>query len=329
VDRRKKIAVVGVVLAAGLAGALEFRRVSPRAAESTGADSGWHAAPPRDFSGNFATQSQAPVGHSVDGSNAAAAGFAGNFGAPPNGNQTGTIDPGGMSAPTEAERQMLAGNSNGIAQPTGVVNPLRSPSVTPPGENPLRSAAVEPRITTPLVSVAETDQIHTVVDGDTLVKLAQHYLGSGDRYLELFQYNRDVLNDPDVLPIGAEVRIPSRAPDADTLAAVAAARPASGPLVPAMQPSAFPPPQMPQQQPPAAVANSLVGPQRGAALPAAAAQAGKPAARTYTVQAGDSLIDISRKVYGDGRHADALLQANRKLLHSPADLKPGVVLVVP
>ncbi|MDY0167299.1 MAG: LysM peptidoglycan-binding domain-containing protein [Thermoguttaceae bacterium] len=51
---------------------------------------------------------------------------------------------------------------------------------------------------------------HTVVDGDTLAGLALRYLGTVDRYLEIYHWNSDVLANPDVLPIGQLLRIPPR-----------------------------------------------------------------------------------------------------------------------
>jgi nucleoid-associated protein YgaU len=51
---------------------------------------------------------------------------------------------------------------------------------------------------------------HVIVDGDTLAALAERYLGSAARAGELFQANRDVLMDPQLLPIGVELRIPDR-----------------------------------------------------------------------------------------------------------------------
>jgi len=49
---------------------------------------------------------------------------------------------------------------------------------------------------------------HTIVDGDTLAALAERYLGRADRAGEIFNANRDLLDDPEVLPIGAELKIP-------------------------------------------------------------------------------------------------------------------------
>jgi phage tail protein X len=50
---------------------------------------------------------------------------------------------------------------------------------------------------------------HVIVDGDTLASLATRYLGDASRAHELFEANRDVLSDPDVLPIGRRLTLPS------------------------------------------------------------------------------------------------------------------------
>jgi phage tail protein X len=51
--------------------------------------------------------------------------------------------------------------------------------------------------------------VHRIRDGDTLMGLARRYLGSRDRYWEIYDANRDRLDDPDLLPIGVEIRIPT------------------------------------------------------------------------------------------------------------------------
>jgi hypothetical protein len=52
--------------------------------------------------------------------------------------------------------------------------------------------------------------VHKIVDGDTLAALAERYLGSPSRAMEIFEINRNVLNDPELLPIGAELKIPEK-----------------------------------------------------------------------------------------------------------------------
>ncbi len=51
-------------------------------------------------------------------------------------------------------------------------------------------------------------RIHVLQNGDTLERLAERYLGDGARALELFDLNRDVLDNPHLLTLGAELRIP-------------------------------------------------------------------------------------------------------------------------
>lgn len=64
-----------------------------------------------------------------------------------------------------------------------------------------------------------------------------------------------------------------------------------------------------------------------AARPAAAAAA--PAARTYTVQSGDTLSKIAREHLGDGNAYMKIFEANRDQLSDPDKIKPGQVLRIP
>lgn len=50
--------------------------------------------------------------------------------------------------------------------------------------------------------------LHPVEPGETLYGISREFLGSGDRYLEVFDANRDVLDDPTVIPPGMVLRIP-------------------------------------------------------------------------------------------------------------------------
>jgi len=57
----------------------------------------------------------------------------------------------------------------------------------------------------------EAEVRHVVQNSDTLEKLAKRYLGDEGRALEIFDLNRDVLDNPHLLPIEAELRIPADA----------------------------------------------------------------------------------------------------------------------
>jgi nucleoid-associated protein YgaU len=49
---------------------------------------------------------------------------------------------------------------------------------------------------------------HRIVDGDTLPLLAERYLGSASRANEIYEANRDVLADPNILPVRTVLKIP-------------------------------------------------------------------------------------------------------------------------
>jgi nucleoid-associated protein YgaU len=68
-----------------------------------------------------------------------------------------------------------------------------------------------------------------------------------------------------------------------------------------------------------------------AAAAAAAGAAGAPssAARTYTVQPGDSLSKISKQFYGDANKYMKIFEANKDKLSDPDKVKVGTELLIP
>jgi hypothetical protein len=55
---------------------------------------------------------------------------------------------------------------------------------------------------------AAQERSYIVQEGDSLERLAQRYLGDEGRAIEIFDLNREVLENPHLLPIGAELKIP-------------------------------------------------------------------------------------------------------------------------
>jgi nucleoid-associated protein YgaU len=58
------------------------------------------------------------------------------------------------------------------------------------------------------VATAETKEVYTIRRGDTLWAIAKRYLGSGLRYTTIFQDNREVINDPDLILPQQQVKVP-------------------------------------------------------------------------------------------------------------------------
>ncbi|KAA9133577.1 LysM peptidoglycan-binding domain-containing protein [Marinihelvus fidelis] len=55
---------------------------------------------------------------------------------------------------------------------------------------------------------AATGRTYTVQAGDSLWKIAEAMYGSGARYTAIFEANRDILDDPDRIHPGQELKIP-------------------------------------------------------------------------------------------------------------------------
>jgi nucleoid-associated protein YgaU len=69
--------------------------------------------------------------------------------------------------------------------------------------------------------------------------------------------------------------------------------------------------------------------QAPAAAAAAAGGAPTSAARTYTVQPGDSLSKISKEFYGDANKYMKIFDANKDKLTDPDKVKVGTNLIIP
>jgi hypothetical protein len=81
--------------------------------------------------------------------------------------------------------------------------------------------------------------------------------------------------------------------------------------------------QTPTAQTPAARSSSA--PTR----PTSSAPTSTTAPRTHSVAPKDTLYGISMKYYGNGRHVDAIYQANRDQMRSKEDVRPGMTLRLP
>jgi len=113
--------------------------------------------------------------------------------------------------------QQSPGSSTSSQDPT-ILSPFGPPQPAPnlppryPAPASLNSARWGmPMDMMPIVARStDSPQVHKIVDGDTLGDLAARYLGSANRALEIFEANRDLLTDPELLPIGVELKIPAR-----------------------------------------------------------------------------------------------------------------------
>lgn len=76
-------------------------------------------------------------------------------------------------------------------------------------EKEIENAVVEEPEETAENDKADNVVYYTVVKGDCLWKIAKKYLGSGVRYNEIYELNKDILKSPDMIYIGQVLKIPA------------------------------------------------------------------------------------------------------------------------
>jgi len=52
------------------------------------------------------------------------------------------------------------------------------------------------------------ERIYEVVSGDTLGGIAKRFYGNAGKYMKIFEANRDILDDPNLIKVGQKLRIP-------------------------------------------------------------------------------------------------------------------------
>jgi len=54
----------------------------------------------------------------------------------------------------------------------------------------------------------DATQWHEVVAGESLSKIALKYYGDASLYMKIFEANKDVLKDPNIIRVGQKLKIP-------------------------------------------------------------------------------------------------------------------------
>ena len=57
-------------------------------------------------------------------------------------------------------------------------------------------------------AAVESARTYTVVAGDSLSKIASHQYGDGNKWRKIYEANRDVIKNPDLIYPGQTLRIP-------------------------------------------------------------------------------------------------------------------------
>ncbi len=51
--------------------------------------------------------------------------------------------------------------------------------------------------------------LHTVKSGESLSKISKHYYKDANKYMQIFNANKDQLKNPDMIKVGQQIKIPN------------------------------------------------------------------------------------------------------------------------
>jgi phage tail protein X len=115
----------------------------------------------------------------------------------------------------EGEGEQERGNSGRALSPTSpALNELISPPALPVSFQPSSTTGAssdwrpEPLLRLPRPKAPPRP--YRLRDGDTLERIADRLLGNRQRASEIFELNRGLLSQPDLLPVGATIMLPPR-----------------------------------------------------------------------------------------------------------------------
>lgn len=96
---------------------------------------------------------------------------------------------------------LMAGNVQGVADVYTSKMTIEPPAT--PVAAPNQAAAPE-------APVEEEVELYVIKSGDTLGKIAKEFYGKASAYMDIFEANREVIEDPDKIYVGQTIRIPKK-----------------------------------------------------------------------------------------------------------------------
>ena len=78
-------------------------------------------------------------------------------------------------------------------------------AVDPAYSDLMADIAIDPSLVPPKAK----ETVYTVQAGDTLSKISKQFYGDAARYLKIFDANRDLLKDPNLITPGQQLKIPA------------------------------------------------------------------------------------------------------------------------
>lgn len=165
-----------------------------------------------------------------------------------------------------------------------------------PGPNELNRALPPSGGTGGQATLPQSYRWHTIKPKETLAAIARREYGDEKLWRQLAQFNRDRVPNPDVVPTGVTIRLPSK----EELLGITSA-------------SSTPP--------------------RQGGESSGATQGDQPSSssghRTYTVQPGETLSRIAKRLLGSENRWREIVDLNKDVIKNPDNVTAGTVIRVP
>ncbi len=118
------------------------------------------------------------------------------------------LDVRGLGARVEGKIVTLTGETESMEVKTTIMEAF---SKAVKADNILNTIKVirpepEPHATAP--AAAPGERTYEVQAGDTLGAIAQRFYGKASQYMKIFEANRDILDNPDLIKVGQVLKIP-------------------------------------------------------------------------------------------------------------------------
>ena len=177
------------------------------------------------------------------------------------------------------------------------------------------SPAPQPPTAARMMPPALVPPTYTVRDGDDLTAIASRFYGHPAAAAAVWSANRETVPDPDLLPIGVELKLPPPWTIRTDRAAGS------------IEPPALTPDRRPEPAQAPAAASQWLDPMQP--RPAAVAPGAASAGGAVRVAPGETLASLGQRFYGNPAAAQRIWEANRDRLRSPDLLVAGMELRLP
>ena len=104
-------------------------------------------------------------------------------------------------APDKETRSKVMQGFSSMVEADNVVNGMRIAAAPAPERH-------GPPAPEDAAAARQTVRLHEVVSGDTLGGIAKKYYGNAGQYMKIFEANRDILDDPNLIKVGQKLKIP-------------------------------------------------------------------------------------------------------------------------